>query len=170
MGNVSFVDNTKAAIRKITGESELPWMPRAQAVLKQAIKLARKDGFDIIGTEHILLGIVSGKEGIGARVLENLGLDSSKLHQHYKKLSRPSGEKNTGQSVLSEDIDKVIKCAYEQATQWGHSYIGTEHLLAGILLAGTGDGFQILTDLGITLEKVREETAKLVICQTKNEQ
>ena len=104
---------------------------------------------------------------IGARVLENLVLDSSKLHQHYKKLSRPSGAKNTDQSILSEDIDKVIKCAYEQATQWGHTYIGTEHLLAGILLEGTGDGFQILTELGITLEKVREETARLLVCRSE---
>ncbi len=160
----TFVDNTKGAIRKITGRSKLPWAPRAQAVLKQAVKQARKDGFDIVGTEHILPGIVSVKECIGARVLENLGLDSLKLHEHYKKLSRTSGEKNTGQSILSEDIDKVIKCAYEQATQWGHTYIGTEHLLAGILLAGRGDGFQILIDLGITMDRVHEETAKLVVC------
>ncbi len=168
MSDVSFVDNIKSAIKKIISESELPWMPRAQAVLKQALKQARKDGFGIIGTEHILFGIVSVKESIGAKVLENLGLDSSKFRQHYEQLSKPSNGGGAGKAKLSEDIDKVIQCAYEQVTGWGHTYIGTEHLLVGILLAGTGTGFKILTDNGITLEKVKEETAKLLVCHSES--
>ncbi len=167
MSDFSFVDNTQAAIRKITSESELPWMPRAQAILKQALKQARKDGFDIIGTEHILFGIVSVEDCLGAKVLENLGLDPSKFHQHYEQLSKASNAGGTGKAKLSEDVDKVIQCAYERAIQWGHTYIGAEHLLIGILLAGSGMGFRILTDLGITLEKVREETTKLVVCRSE---
>jgi len=167
MSDFSFVDNTKAAIRKITSESELPWMPRAQAVLKQALKQARKDGFDIIGTEHILFGIVSVEDCLGAKVLENLGLDSSKFHQHYEQLSKPSNVGGTGKAKLSEDVDKVIQCAYERATEWGHTYTGTEHLLVGILLAGKGAGFQILTNLVITLEKVCDETARLLVCRSE---
>jgi len=166
MSDFSFVNNTKAAIRKISSESELPWIPRAQAVLKESLKQARKDGFDIIGTEHILFGIVSVEDCLGAKVLENLGLNPSTFYQSYEQLCKPSDEKVAGKAKLSEDINKVIRCAYEQATTWCHTYIGAEHLLVGILLAGTGKGFQMLTNLGITLEKVREETAKLVVCRS----
>ena len=166
MSDSTFVDNTKGAIRKITGKSKLRWTPRAKAVLEHAQKQARKDGFDIIGTEHILFGIFSVKDCLGTKVLENLGLEQSTCYQRYEQLCKPSDEKSVSKAILSEDINKVIQSAYEQATQWGHTYIGAEHLLVGILLAGTGKGFQMLTKLGITLEKVREETAKLVVCRS----
>jgi excisionase family DNA binding protein len=166
MSDSTIVDNTKGAIRKITGRSKLPWTPRAKAVFEHAQKQAHKDGIDIIGTEHVLFGIFSVEDCPGAKVLENLGLDSSKFHQHYERLSKSLNAGGAGKAKLSEDINKVIRCAYEQATTWGHTYIGAEHLLVGILLAGTGQGFQILTNLGITLEKVREETAKLVVCRS----
>ena len=60
--------------------------------------------------------------------------------------------------------------AYEQAKKWDHKYIGAEHLLTGILLAGKGEGFKILSNLGITLEKVREETTKLIVCSSEPNQ
>jgi excisionase family DNA binding protein len=168
MSEISFVDRAKAALRNAITKSMLPWTPRAQAVLERAQKQARKDGFDLIGTEHILFGIVSVEDCLGAKVLENLGIEQSACYQSYEKLLKPSDEKGEGKAKLSEDIDKVIRCAYEQATQWGHTYIGAEHLLAGILLAGQGQGFQILTELGITLKKVREETVRLVVCHYTN--
>jgi len=168
MSEISFVDRAKAALKNSITKSMLPWTPRAQAVLKQAQKQASKDGFDLVGTEHILFGIVSVEDCLGAKVLENLGVEQSTCYQSYEKLLKPSDEKSKGKAKLSEDIDKVIKCAYEQSTQWGHTYIGAEHLLAGILLAGEGNGFKILAELGITLEKVREETARLIVCRSTN--
>ena len=164
--DISFVDRAKATLKNTINRSMLPWTPRAQAVLKQAQKQARKDGFDLVGTEHILFGIVSVEDCIGAKVLENLGIEQSACYQSYEKLLKPSDEKDKGKAKLSDDINKVIQCAYEQATQWGHTYIGAEHLLAGILLAGQGQGFKILTELDITLEKVQHETAKLVVCRS----
>ena len=168
MSNISLVDWAKATPRNIIINSILPWTPRAQAALKRAQKQARKDGFDLVGTEHIFYGIVSVEECIGARVLNNLGIEQSTCYQNYEKLVKPTEQKEKGKAKLSKDINKVIKCAYEQATKWDHKYIGAEHLLAGILLAGDGQGFKILTELGITLEKVREETAKLVVCRSTN--
>jgi len=165
MSIVNIVDRAKVALKNL--KSKLPWTPRAQSVLERAQKQARKDGFEFVGTEHILLGIVSVEDCLGAVVLKNLGLEPSTCYQSYQQLCKPSDEKGTGKARLSEDIDKVIQCAYEQSTQWGHTYMGAEHLLFGLLLAGTGMGFQILTDLGITLEKVREETAKLIVCRTE---
>ena len=118
-----------------------------------------------MGGEHILFGIISVEDCLGATILGNLGVTPSKLSDRYERLRIPSGGKAAGEPKLSEDIDRVIQCAGEQAAEWGHEYIGAEHLLTGILLAGTGLGFQILADLDITLEKVRQETAKLVVCR-----
>lgn len=166
MSDVNNVDRAKAALKNIAGRGKLPWTPRAQAVFEHAQKQARKDGFDFVGTEHVLFGIVSVKDCLGAKILENIGFEPSTFYQRYEQLCKQSDEKGDGKANISGDFDNVIRCAYEQAIQWGHSYIGAEHLLAGILLAGTGKGFQMLTDLGITLEKAREETAKLVICRS----
>jgi excisionase family DNA binding protein len=168
MSEISFVDRAKATLRNTISKGDLPWTPRAQKVLKTAQKQARKDGFDLVGTEHIFYGIVSVEDCIGARVLKNLGIERSTCYQSYEKLLNPSDQKDKGKAQLSDDINKVIHCAYEQATNWDHKYIGAEHLLAGILLAGEGKGFKILTGFGITLEKVREETAKLVVCRSTN--
>jgi ATP-dependent Clp protease ATP-binding subunit ClpC len=168
MSEISFVNRAKATLKNTINRSMLPWTPRAQAVLKRAQKQARKDGFDLVGTEHILFGIVSVEDCLGAKVLVNLGIEQSLCYQSYEQLLKPSDEKVKGKAKLSDDVSKVIQCAYEQVTQWGHAYIGAEHLLAGILLAGQGNGFKILTDLGVTLEKVREETAKLVVCRSAN--
>jgi len=167
MSDITFVERAKATLKNAIGKSKLPWTPRAQAVLEGAQKQARKDGSDFVRTEHILFGIMSVKDCLGAKILENLGVTISRYYQRYEQLCNTSDEKDAGKAGLSEDIDKVIQYACEQATQWGHTYIGAEHLLVGILLTGTGTGFRILTDLGVTLEKVREETAKLIVCRSE---
>jgi excisionase family DNA binding protein len=168
MSDISFVERTKTTLKNLIIKSMLPWTPRAQAVLERAQKQAHKDGFELVGTEHVLFGIISIDECLGAKILENLGIEKSKCHQNYQKLCKPSNTK--GKAKLSDDINKVIQCAYEQATKWGHKYIGAEHLLIGILLAGKGEGFKILSELGVSLEKVREETTKLIVCHSEPNQ
>jgi len=169
--DITWADRAKATLKNAVGRGKLPWTPRAQAALERAQKQARQDGFDLTGTEHVLFGIVSVKDCLGTEILKNLGVAPSKCYQRYEQLPKSSDGKVPGKvpgkAELSEDTHKVIQCAYDQATQWGHTYIGSEHLLVGILLAGSGMGFQILTDLGITLEKLREETAKLVVCHSE---
>ena len=170
MIDIKEVNNAKEMIKKAVRTRKLPWTPRAQAVLKSAEKKARKDGFDIVGTEHILIGIVSVKDCLGAAILNNLGTDSAKCVGLYEKLCKPTGQKGEGKAELSDDINNVVNCAYEQSKEWRHEYIGAEHLLVGILLVEKGMGFQILNHLGITLEKVREETARFIVCfKTQNE-
>jgi len=170
MSDLSLVNYAKDMIKNAVRRGKLPWTPRGQAVLVRAQKQARKEGFEFVGTEHILFGIVFVEDCLGAKVLENLGIEPSTCYQRYEKLCKPSDEKGKGKARLSEDINKVIQCAYEQANRWGHSYIGAEHLLIGILLAGTGQGFKILAELGITLEKVRKETARLIVCRSEQTQ
>ena len=167
MSDISFVERAKIALKNSIIKSMLPWTPRAQAILEEAQKEAQKDGFDFVGTEHLLFGIVFVEDSIGAKILENLGIEQSTYYQNYEEICKPSDEKEKGKAKLSDDINKVIQCAYEQASQWGHSYIGAEHLLIGIILSGKGEGFKILNDLGITLEKVREETTKLIVCHSE---
>jgi len=162
MSSPDLVDCAKGMLSKILRGAKLPWTPRAQAVLQEARKKAQDDGAGVLGSEHVLFGIMSVKECLGATILSNLGVTPSKFFDSYERLSKPSAGKGAGEPQLSADIGKVIQCASEQAAWWGHEYMGAEHLLAGILLAGTGLGFEILTDLNITLEKVHEETAKLV--------
>jgi len=165
MNKLNVVGYVKGVMGNIPRAGKLPWTPRAQAVLEEAQKKAREDGVGLLGSEHILFGIMSVEECLGATILGSLGVTPSTLSDRYERSSKPSARKEAGEGKPSEHIDRLIQCAAEQAAQWGHEYIGAEHLLAGILLAGTGLGFQILTDLDITLEKVRQETAKLVVCR-----
>ena len=65
---------------------------------------------------------------------------------------------------MNADIDAVIQCTHKQAAEWCHEYIGVEHLLCGILRAEKGEGLRILSDLGVTLDRVRNEAAKLIVC------
>ena len=138
MSYLKMVNNVKEMIKNAIKSNKLPWTPRAQAVLKSAEKRAQKDGFEFIGTEHILIGIVSVKDCLGIAILKNLGADASKCIELYEKLCKPTGHNGVGKAKLSEDIKNVVQCAYDQAIEWGHEYIGAEHLLVGILLAGTG--------------------------------
>ena len=144
---------------------KLPWTPRAKAVLNAARRQAREDGFAQAGTEHLLLGMLSVKACLAAMILERLDVSEETCRQRYEQLRRPPQRRARGKAALSEDIDKVTQCGREQAIQWGHTYFGAEHLLAGLLTAERGVGFQILTDLGVTLDRVRQEAAKLVVCR-----
>jgi excisionase family DNA binding protein len=170
LSDLKMANNANEMIKNAVQSGKLPWTPHAQTVLKSAEKRSRKDGFDLVRTEHILIGIVSVKDCLGAAILKNLGVDTAKCVGLYEKMCKPSGRNADGKAKLSVDIKNVVQCAYEQSMEWGHEYIGAEHLLVGILLAEKGIGFQILTDLGIKLEQVREETTKLIIChKTQNE-
>lgn len=168
MIDLKMVNNAKEMIKNAIQSTKLPWTPRAQAVLKSAEKQARKDGFEFVGTEHVLIRIVSVKDCLGATILKNLGAEAEKCVELYEKLCKPSGPKGDGKAKLSVDIHSVVKCAYEQGAEWGHEYIGAEHLLVGILIAEKGTGFQILKELEITLDKVHEETTKLIVCHSVN--
>jgi len=166
MSHLNVVHNAKDIIKNAVEVGKLPWTPRAQAVLKYAEKQARKDGFDLVGTEHLIFGMLSIKECLGAKVLNNMGVTEPEYVRHYEPLRPASPQQNANDTKFSEDIDKVIQSAIEQSIQWGHTYIGVEHLLIGILRTRPGQGFQILSKLGVTVEKARDETAKLIVCHS----
>ena len=144
---------------------EPPWTPRAKAVLSAACRQARDEGLSQAGTEHVLLGMFSVNKCLGAVILERLDVSEQKCRQRYEPLRRAPEKPSPGKATLAPEVEKVTQCARDQAIQWDHAYLGAEHLLAGLLAARQGIGFQILTDLGVTLDRVRQETAKLIVCR-----
>ena len=136
---------------------------RARKVILLAKEEAKRFNHDYIGTEHILLGLVREGEGVAAAVLENLGLSSEKIRMEVEKLVQ------TGPStVISGDIPftpkakKVMELAMDEAISLGHNYVGTEHLLLGLLREGEGVASQVLINLGLDLNKVRNEVMRLL--------
>jgi excisionase family DNA binding protein len=148
----------------------LPWTPRAKRVMKAAGQVARQYELDYVGTGEMLLGIVEVRDCLGAGILRNLGVDLTKIRDLYEQWAAEAkaegGCKASGsKSNLTDDAREAIRHACKQAAEWGHEYIGAEHLLVGILFVGEGLGRRILTEVGVTLDKVRTETAKLVVCR-----
>jgi len=136
---------------------------RARKVILLAKEEAKRFNHDYIGTEHILLGLIREGEGVAAAVLENLGLDSEKIRLGVEKLVQPGPS-----TVISGDIPftpkakKVIELAMDEARSLGHNYIGTEHLLLGLIREGEGVASQVLVNLGLDLNKVRDEVMQLL--------
>ena len=136
---------------------------RARKVILLAKEEAKRFNHDYIGTEHVLLGLIREGEGVAAAVLENLGLDSEKIRLEVEKLVQPGPS-----TVISGDIPftpkakKVIELAMDEARNLGHNYIGTEHLLLGLIREGEGVASQVLVNLGLDLNKVREEVMQLL--------
>ncbi len=136
---------------------------RARKVVILAKEEARRFNHDYIGTEHILLGLIKEGESVAAAVLQNLGLGLDTLRLEVEKLVQfgPS-------TVISGDIPftpkakKVIELAMDEARRLGHNYIGTEHLLLGLIKEGEGVAAAVLQNLGLDLNKVRAEVIKLL--------
>ena len=135
---------------------------RARRVLTLAQNEAQRFNHNYIGTEHILLGLVGETEGVVARVLKNLGIDLEKVRAAVEFIIGRGENPVTGEIGLTPRAKKVIELAVDEARRANHSYIGTEHLLAGLLREGEGVASGVLESLGVTLEKVRTETQRVL--------
>ena len=136
---------------------------RARRVILLAREEAKRLDHDYLGTEHILLGLIREGEGVGATALQNLGLDLAQVRQEVEKaVGRGGGALFLGQIPFTPRAKKVLELAVTEAKKLGHNYIGTEHLLLGLIKEGEGVAAQILTNLGANLEKVREEVVNLL--------
>ncbi|MBI3307349.1 MAG: ATP-dependent Clp protease ATP-binding subunit [Candidatus Omnitrophica bacterium] len=136
---------------------------RARKVIILAKEEAKRFNHDYIGTEHILLGLIKEGESVAAAVLQNLGLSLDTIRLEVEKLVQfgPS-------TIVSGDIPftpkakKVIELAMDEARRLGHNYIGTEHLLLGLIKEGEGVASHVLMNIGLDLNKVRAEVIKLL--------
>lgn len=134
---------------------------RAQKVLALAQEEAVRLGHNNIGTEHILLGLVSEGEGIAAKALTALGLESSKIQQEVEKLIG-KGEKVSQTIHYTPRAKKVIELSMDEARKLGHSYVGTEHILLGLIREGEGVAARVLNNLGVSLNKARQQVLQLL--------
>jgi ATP-dependent Clp protease ATP-binding subunit ClpC len=135
---------------------------RARRVLTIAQEEARNLNHSYIGTEHILLGLVREEEGVAAKVLTNLGIGLGKVRSAVEFVIGRGEKPGTGETGLTPRAKKVIELAIDEARQLGHNYIGTEHLLLGLLREGEGVASSVLDSFGITLERARAETAHIL--------
>ncbi len=135
--------------------------------VRKVIYLAREEAarlqHDYIGTEHLLLGVIREGEGIAATVLNNLGLDLDRIRQEVENMVSPSGGTMTiGEIPFTPRAKRVLELAVEEARALGHNYVGTEHLLLGLIREGEGVAAKVLLELGVDRKRVREETLKLL--------
>ena len=136
---------------------------RARKVMALANQEAQRLNHEYIGTEHILLGLVKEGSGVGANVLRNLDVDLRKVRLEVEKLVRAGPEMVTmGKLPQTPRAKKVIEYAIEEARNLNHNYVGTEHLLLGLLREHDGVAAQVLMNLGLKLEEVREEVLNLL--------
>ncbi len=135
---------------------------RARRVLTIAQEEARQMNHSYIGTEHILLGLAREEEGVAAKVLTSLGVSLSKIRSAVEFISGRGERPSTGDTGLTPRAKRVIELAIDEARQLSHNYIGTEHLLLGLLREGEGVASGVLDSLGVTLERARAETAKVL--------
>ncbi len=135
---------------------------RARRVLTLAQEEAQRFNHNYIGTEHLLLGLVREGDGVAAKVLNNLGVELTKVRSAVEFIIGRGEKSISGEIGLTPRAKKVIELAVEEARRLNHSYIGTEHLLLGLVREGEGIAFGVLESLGVSLERVRTETTRIL--------
>ena len=135
---------------------------RARRVLSLAQEEAQRFNHNYIGTEHILLGLVRETEGVAARGLSNLGVDLNKVRSAVEFIIGRGERPAQGEIGLTPRAKKVVELAVDEARRMNHTYIGTEHLLIGLLREGEGVAAGVLESLSVTLDKVRSETHRIL--------
>jgi len=136
---------------------------RARKVMQLANQEAQRFNHEYIGTEHILLGLIKEGSGVAANVLKNLDIDLRKIRLEVEKLVQSGPDMVTmGKLPQTPRAKKVIEYSMEEARNLGHNYVGTEHILLGLLREQEGVAAQVLMNLGLKLEEVREEVLNLL--------
>ena len=136
---------------------------RARKVMALANQEAQRFNHEYVGTEHILLGLVKEASGVGANVLKNLGIDLRKVRLEVEKLVKSGPEMVTmGKLPQTPRAKNVLEYAIEEARNLNHNYVGTEHLLLGLLREQDGVAAQVLVNLGLKLDDVSEEVLNLL--------
>jgi ATP-dependent Clp protease ATP-binding subunit ClpC len=140
---------------------------RARKVLSLAQEEAQRLYHNYIGTEHLLLGLVREREGVAGKVLTSFGVDLEKVRKAVEHIIGRGDRKVFGEIGLTPRAKKVIELAVDEAQRLNHNYIGTEHLLLGLLREGEGIGAGVLKSFGLSLQDVRVKTIQVLNEQSK---
>jgi len=141
---------------------------RGQKVLRLAQNEAISSGEAAIGTEHILLGLITEGQGVAAKALQNMGVDQNRVREDIKKVLGEGGPRTSGSApsgneiVLTPRAKRVLELASDEARRMGVNYIGTEHILLGLLREGEGVAARLLNNMGLTTERVRHQVIGLL--------
>jgi ATP-dependent Clp protease ATP-binding subunit ClpA len=156
-------DPVRAAVRRISGQERFDtFTERSRKVLALAREEAERFDHNYIGTEHLLLGLVKEGDGIAAQVLRSMGLDLRKVRESVEFIIGRGDRIVLGPIGLTPRSKKVIELAVDEARQLNHHYIGTEHLLLGLIREGSGIAAGVLESNGIELQRVRSKTLEVL--------
>jgi len=174
------LDRARAETLKLAGSEPLPrtaspggrsggynFTDRVRKILHLAREEAARLGHEYVGTEHILLGLVREGEGVAAAVLTNLNVDVEEVEQTIEqRVTKGGAARVVGPDLpYTRGAKKVLELAMAETRELDHSYVGSEHLLLGLLREGDGVAAEVLTDLGVTLEEARAETLRLLVTE-----
>ena len=135
---------------------------RARRVVVLAQEEARLLNHNYIGTEHILLGLIHEGEGVAARALESMDIDLESVRSQVVEIIGQGSQAPSGHIPFTPRAKKVLELSLREALQLGHNYIGTEHILLGLIREGEGVAAQVLVKLGAELTKVRQTVIQLL--------
>lgn len=135
---------------------------RARRVVLHAQKEAARLRHNVIGTEHLLLGLVKESDSVAAKTLESLGVDLDKVRTEVEKIIGVGNELIFGEVPFTPRAKRVLELAWDESRQLGHNYVGTEHILLGLIREGEGVAAQVLKNLGVDLETARKQVFNLL--------
>ncbi len=138
---------------------------RARRVVVLAQEEARELDHNYIGTEHLLLGLIHEGEGVAAGALESLGISLEAVRQQVEEMIGRGQDQPSGHIPFTPRAKKVLELSLRESQQLGHHYIGTEHILLGLIREGEGVAAQVLVRLGADLNRVREQVLQLLGAQ-----
>jgi ATP-dependent Clp protease ATP-binding subunit ClpC len=135
---------------------------RARRVVVLAQEKARMLGHDYIGTEHLLLALIHEGQGVAAKALESLGISLEAVRHQVEEIIGQGQGTERGHIPFTPRAKKVLELSHRESHQLGHNYIGTEHLLLGLIREGEGVAAQVLVQLGADLDRVRQQVIQLL--------
>jgi len=135
---------------------------RARKVVYLAQQEAVRLGHNVVGTEHLLLGLVAEGEGVAAKALESMNIDLVKIRQEIERIIGIGETNPFGEVPFTPRAKRVLELAVDEGRQMGHNYVGTEHILLGLIREGEGVAAQVLKNLGADLDKVRKQVISLL--------
>jgi ATP-dependent Clp protease ATP-binding subunit ClpC len=135
---------------------------RARRVVVRAQEEARLLDHDYIGTEHLLLGLVHDGQGVAAKVLESSEIPLEVVRRRVEEAVSRGTQAPSGHIPITEQGKEVLRLAHRESAEIGHHYIGTEHLLLGLIREGDGVAAQVLSGLGVELDAAREQVIRLL--------